>query len=230
MTLEFIIDSREPQYIKEVIPTFFKEMTNLDINFKIDTLKTGDFKCGKLLIERKEINDFCSSIKEQRLTIQKMKLCMAIEDGYHPYVLIHGSLHDVWQNGLSKRAYAGMIASLNEHGIHTINIEQNDITLVCETIYALIRKHNEEKILKPVWIEPDGSTWTERALRCIPKIGVETAHNIVTQYSPHLQLFYQRNPEQLKNDLIEVEGVGTKLAEKIVEHIYEGNNENKNRV
>lgn len=219
--MEIIIDSREPTWVKELIPSYFEERVQEKFTFKTEELPAGDIRCGDLLIERKEINDFYNSIVESRMTLQKMKLVMAMEEGLHPYVLIHGDINDVFMNNLTKRSYCGMIASLNEHGVHTIQLQDSNLTMICETIYALIRKHNEDKPLKPVWIEPDGSTWCEKSLRCIPNIGEATAHNIIGKF-PTLHSMMECSKESMIQGLMEIDGIGEKTATHIYDVVNEG--------
>lgn len=219
--MRLVIDSREPTWVKELIPQYFKQKISPPIECEVKELQTGDFQYGDLLIERKEINDFYNSIVEGRMTMQKMKLAMSIEEGYHPYVLIHGNANDCFMSNMTKRSYCGMIASLNEHGIHTIKLDDSNLVMICETIYALIRKFEEEKPLKPVWIEPDGSSWCEKSLRCIPGIGEQMAHAIVKKF-PTLHSLMEGKKEDTIKGLLEVEGIGSKRAESIYSVINEG--------
>lgn len=213
------IDSREPSYIKESLPAFF-EYNHLDIKTEVKELPVGDFKYGGLIIERKEINDFYSSIIEHRMTLQKMKMCMVAEEGFTPYVLIHGSLDNVYLNSLSKRAYCGMIASLNEYGIHTIHIEKNDLSLVYEMIYALMRKHDEDKPLRLPFIEPNGDSWCQKSLQCIQGVGEETSRKIVEKF-PTVHSLLECDYSTLIDGLMEVEGVGKKSATHIADVVGE---------
>ncbi|MGI6564864.1 ERCC4 domain-containing protein [Methanosphaera sp.] len=221
MENKIIIDSREPKYIKEIIPQYFQQNIVDKFEFEVEQLWCADIQYKKLLIERKEINDFCSSVVEGRLTMQKCKMGVAIEKGFHVYVLIHGTLDNVFKGALTRRAYMGAIASLNEHGIHTINLETSDMSLLCEAIYGLIRQFDSDKPLKPPFIEPAVSNYAQKCMMCIPGIGEEMAQNIVEQYSDNLQSFFQVNPETLEKGLLEVEGIGYKKAKNIVDTLYQ---------
>lgn len=214
-----LIDSREPSWIKESLPSFF-EFHHIDVECKEKTLPVGDFQYGNLIIERKEINDFYSSIVEQRMTLQKMKMCMAMEQGFTPYVLIHGSLKEVYMNSLSKRAYCGMIASLNEYGVHTLHIENHDISLIYEMIYALMRKHDEEKLLKLPFIEPNGDSWCQKSLQCIDGVGEDTSKKIIEKF-PTIHSLLECNYDSLITGLMEVDGIGRKTATHIADVIGE---------
>lgn len=221
MTNKIVIDTREPKYIKEIIPQYFKENIVDDFEFEIEELWSCDFKYKKLLIERKEINDFCSSVIEGRLTMQKCKMGVNIEKGFHVYVLIHGTLDNVFKGALTRRAYMGAIASLNEHGIHTINLETSDMALLCETIYGLIRQFDSDKPLKAPFIEPPVTNFTQKCLMCIEGIGEETAENIVKEFGDNLKSYFMISPDKLEEELIKIKGVGHKTAKNIVDNLYQ---------
>ena len=212
----FIIDSREPKTIKEVLTQCFEEE---GIITDIQELPEGDFKYNNIIIERKEINDFVSSIKDKRYKTQRRKLLQRQNEGYHVYFLIHGNPKDLAEeNYLPKKAIAGAIASLNEHGIHTLQCSRYDLEMIFQLIYGVIRKYNEDKKIETVFIEPDNTSWTAKALMCISGVGKETANNIVAKL-PHLKLFYNSNKINLRNTLLECEGVGTRTVDKILKEV-----------
>lgn len=215
LTGTLYIDTREPNYIKELIPKFFEEYEP-KLKCVVKELPVGDFQYENILIERKEINDFYQSIIEQRLLIQTMKLAMKIGEGYRPYVLIHGKPSDVYDNKLTQRMYYGQIASLNAHNIHTVNICNHNFESMAELIYALIRKEVDPKPLKMPIIEPFGYTWTEKALKCIPHIGEKTAKDIAENVSQNMRNYFEWDEDYLRERLLKVDGVGEKTAEIVI--------------
>ena len=75
----------------------FQELANIeDLNLEFDRkrLKCGDFIYNRLLIERKDIDDFCSSIMDGRLESQVKKMNEMQKDGYDCFVIIVGMLKD----------------------------------------------------------------------------------------------------------------------------------------
>lgn len=221
MNNTLIIDSREPSFIKEMAKSFFEEYIKEPIPFTVEELYTCDFKYNNILIERKEIHDFCNSIIEGRLSSQKYKMGEALHDDYHVYLIVYGSLSDVFKGKISKRSYANALASLNEHGIHTINLENEDMTLFFETIYAIIRQYNSDKPLRKPFLEPEETNYCKKCLMCIDGIGEEMASNIIKQYSPNLKSYFQVRPDVLHEGLLKVNGIGHKKATKIVETLYQ---------
>ena len=215
---KLIIDSREPQTIKEVISESFE---NEGILTEINELQQGDFKYDNIIFERKEINDFVSSIKDGRYKSQKRKLLIKQNEGYHVYVIIHGQPRDLAdENYLSKKAIAGAIASLNEYGIHTLMCNRYDLEMIFQLMYGVIRKYNEERVVEPVYIQPDNASWTVKALMCISGVGRETAESIV-KHIPHLSIFYKSKRSDMRKSLLDVKGVGTKTADNILNEICE---------
>jgi len=212
------IDSREPQTIKEVVSEFFARE---GIQSVVQELPEGDFKFDKIIFERKEINDFVSSIKDKRYKSQKRKLLIKQNEGYHIYYLIHGMHRDLSdENYLSKKAVAGAIASLNEYGIGTLMCNRYDLEMLCHLMYGVIRKFNDEKICEPVYVQPDNASWTVKALMCISGVGRETAENIA-KHIPHLSIFYRSKREDMKKALLDVKGVGSKTADNILDEIVD---------
>lgn len=211
-----VVDTREPMSIKSYAQTFFKGKYHLEVK----ELPEGDIKCDNIIFERKRIDDFISSITDGRFKSQKRKLLQKQQEGYHCYVIIQGEYQDLDDTHiLPKKAVAGAIASLNEYGIHTIHVGLYDLELMFEVIDGVIRKYNEEKVCPEVFVEPEGLTWTQKALACINGVGVETAKNI-TKVVPHLHRFYEADYETNKDLLIEVEGVGVKTSERILKELW----------
>lgn len=216
----FQVDTREPPYIKNMFYEFF-QVEDPSIQVESKELVVGDIIYDKLVIERKEVNDFVSSIMDGRYKGQKFKMGLALHRGFHVYVLIHGAYKDInKEHGLSKRAYARAIASLNECGIHTINLPQYDMALLCETVYGLMKKFNEDKVLSCPFIEPTGRTFTQKALQCIPGVGEELSKRITEVY-PSFHSFYQGNKETMVEDLQLIDGIGLSLATQIMETLYD---------
>lgn len=214
----FIIDSREPKTIQDVMVEAFEREGILT---EIQELPEGDFKYDNIIFERKEINDFVSSIKDGRYKSQKRKLLVKQNEGYHIYYLIHGQPRDLAEeNQLSKKAIAGAIASLNEYGIHTLMCNRYDLEMLFQLMFGVIRKYNEERVVEPVYVQPDNASWTVKALMCITGIGRETAENIA-EHIPHLSIFYRSKRSDIRKTLLDVKGVGTKTADNILNEVCE---------
>lgn len=218
--MKITIDSREPEHIKKELPQYFMENVREPFEFEVQELPAGDFRCDNILIERKEINDFYSSIIDHRYSTQKIKLAEQVAEGTHTYVLIHGSMDDLYNMSMTPRMYSGAVASLTESGINVLHIPSTKHEYVYEMIYAIIRKYDPNKVLSEPFIRPKVDNYAQKCLMCIDGIGEETAKNIIDNYSTRFDSFYQRDPEKLKNDLIRVEGVGFRTAEKIINTLY----------
>ena len=214
----FFIDSREPQTMKDIMTEAFQREGILS---EVQELPEGDFKYDNIIFERKEINDFVSSIKDKRYKSQKRKLLIKQNEGYHIYVIIHGQPRDLAEeNQMSKKAIAGAIASLNEYGIHTLMCNRYDYEMIFQLMYGVIRKYNEERVVEPVYVQPDNASWTVKALMCITGIGRETAENIA-RHIPHLSIFYRSKRGDMKRALLDIKGVGTKTADNILDEVLE---------
>jgi len=80
-----ICDDREPKSMDAIA------LTVGGIEFERKRLKTGDYVLGECCVERKEINDFCSSIIDGRLEsqVEKMK-----RDFKYSYIIVVGRVKD----------------------------------------------------------------------------------------------------------------------------------------
>lgn len=217
--MKLVIDSREPQSMKDGFQKYFRENIHEPIEFEIKELQAGDFMIDNILIERKEINDFYSSIMDNRYSSQKVKLASQVSQGMHVYVFIHGDVDNMYK-AISPRVYSGAVASLCEAGINVLHLPDSE-TYIYEMVYALIRKYNPSKVLETPFIRPAVDNFTQKCLMCIPGVGEETASNIIAEYSPNLASYYaELNHERLVEELTRVKGVGIKTARKIVKTLH----------
>jgi len=85
---KIIIDTREQNALK------------INVNHEIDTLKFGDYKLkhndGGLIIERKALNDFYSTLGFQRERFER-EIQRSDKEGYYMIVLIEAPLSDVYK-------------------------------------------------------------------------------------------------------------------------------------
>lgn len=101
--IQIICDDREPLSQK-----MFCETIDSGIELIRKRLNEGDYICGDVVVERKEINDFCSSIMDKRLEhqIENMKLKYK-----NIYVIIVGRIKDRTTE-IDEHCILGMISSL----------------------------------------------------------------------------------------------------------------------
>ena len=107
-----LIDDREPPSFAEIIAK------NCPIPIDLKRLKTGDYVCEDVAIERKTINDFAASLKDKRLFNQLERL----RDFEHPFILISGQMSDL-KSKINPHSILGAMAYLASQGITIIKID-----------------------------------------------------------------------------------------------------------
>jgi len=128
------MDDREP-------PKMFSIAENVGgIEFHKKRLKTGDYICGDVIIERKTIDDFCTSIIDNRLTNQITKMKAQFT---HIYILVSGTI-DQRTSTIHENCILGKMASIIvKHKVPLLFVE-NDFQLVY-LMKRLFERHLDEK-------------------------------------------------------------------------------------
>lgn len=130
--LKIFVDDHEPSKV-------FKMCREAGLVVEKKRLKCGDFVCGDICIERKTINDFCSSIVDGRLKkqIQNMKDLFT-----HNYVIVSGFISQRESLDFHKHSILGMMASIMiKSGVSLVCVE-NDVQLIY-LVERIISKHEE---------------------------------------------------------------------------------------
>lgn len=220
-----IIDSREPRKIKIDLKKYFIED---DIHVDVQELQQGDFKYDKLLIERKEIADLNSSLHDGRIKNQTYRMLQEKQEhGIHPYMIIQGSYTKLFKQSrynnfhcMTRNQYYGLIASLNEKGINTIQLEGKGTKELYTIIRALITHENTTRTeIKEVLLKPCIQSYSTRCYYMIDGIGEQKAKQISTKFPVHDLI---RIPDSMMEKLTEIDGIGNKTAEKIIKTLKGG--------
>lgn len=137
-----LIDYREYDFIKKLSEFAFIEndivktikINNIELIFKVCSLPIGDFiikesldnnsdSSIQVIIERKSINDLCSSITDGRFREQKLRLLESINDSKKITYIIEGNKTNLKQR-LSQNVINGSILNLiYKHNYNVISTE-----------------------------------------------------------------------------------------------------------
>lgn len=98
------IDDREPAYFCELVA----ENCTIPVEFK--RLKTGDYVCEDVAIERKAINDFAASVISPKKRMWKQADRLRKEFRF-PYIVISGTTKEI-TSAVTDHALMGAIAYL----------------------------------------------------------------------------------------------------------------------
>lgn len=205
------LDNREPLSIQRTGKEFFPDL-------KIVTLPVGDVVAGNILVERKEVADFASSITDGRYRNQSCNMVEKANQGAHCYEIIQGNFKEYEASGycsISRKAFRGAIASLCErHKIQVLQVD-DEVDFWIQ-IDRLIEKYNDERPVQRVDVIPNGSTIQEKMLKCVPGISDVHAKAILEVFT------LQELIEIDEKELLEVGGIGPKRAKSIINGFQHG--------
>lgn len=222
------IDSNEPDDVKYTVRNEIQDR-NPDVRCNIKGLKTGDFVYKDLVIERKDASDLASSIKDNRLKEQALRMR---NDFTHNYVIIEGDPYDLDYSHLHRNAVNGTQVSLNTDGINTIRVDSEKDTAY--VIHKLINEYEntEEKVEKLSRTTVETEDPSVAMLSCVEGISAEKARKIfketwfesIGDIAQHQEKYYRKdNLHKTASQILEeVDGIGPTLSERIVQDIVEG--------
>jgi Fanconi anemia group M protein len=128
-----IVDDREPQPFVELVAG----RCPIPIEFK--HLKTGDFVCEDVCIERKEIGDFANSIVDKRVFRQCDRM---LEEFKYPYLVIHGRIADLYSK-VRPHAIIGAMVYFTKNNIPVLCLDTAE-----ECSYAILKIFESRNKLK----------------------------------------------------------------------------------
>lgn len=220
MTDTLYIDSNEPNPVHVITKATIKDRQS-DVNVEAKGLKTGDFVYKDTVIERKEASDLASSIKDGRLKEQTMRMS---EDFEHQYIIVEGNPYDLKYSNLHDNAFIGTMVSRSYAGIPVIYTPDQDGTAYA--LNKLIEKHDdgEERTLELERTGVETEDVQVAMIGCIKGISKEKAKKIsdkIGSFEDVAQLTAAGKEAEVIEKLQEIEGIGPKLAERVVNSITE---------
>lgn len=130
--MKITIDDREPNKLISLC-----EKNNMDVTIK--RLKVGDYVCEDICIERKQIDDFCSSIMDGRLKNQIKNMKKKYK---HNYVLVSGIISKRHNYDFHEHSILGMIVSIVVKNQVNVLLLEDEKQLVY-TMQRIFTKHKE---------------------------------------------------------------------------------------
>ena len=211
-----VIDSREASRNKWVLKAL------ADQKPKIEYLEAGDFLIGDILIERKTPTDLAFSIKSGRLWRELEKLKLA--ENVKPLLLIEGSLSLVEKfTKWNPTSILGVILSIIiDFKIPIITVPSKKWTIILLSNLVKYMTANKKKT-RPLRVKQKARTpqdYMRMVVEGLPGVSGVRAIALLEHFKTLKGLF-----SASVEDLVEVEGVGEKTAEKlwkIMNMKYEG--------
>ncbi|MCS7109587.1 MAG: hypothetical protein NZ903_02210 [Candidatus Micrarchaeota archaeon] len=206
---EIFVDSRENQYLVELI-----ERHGVKANLK--RLECGDILVSnRIVIERKTANDFESSIIDNRLFEQAIKMREMYDI---PIIIIEGEMkaERIRQNALLG-AYLSLIINYGIYVVVTRNIEES------AKIVSLIAKKEQIQESKPLRLFVKTKSFSLRdeqlrVLQSFPMVGPVTAEKILDRYKS-LERFFNSDIKEMENV------IGKAKAKRVYSLIHSGKKE-----
>lgn len=212
-----IDDRREDSIIKTLRNKKAEEFISklkIDLDIKVERTLVGDYVIleKSLCIERKAFPDFINSVRSKKLNEQIINMENNFEN---TYIIVVGKLQDLVFNphlrSFSTNQYIGSIASFLVRYRTKIYIVDNK-TQFAKLVLKIAEKSCTDKDVSSVIRKPKTRDDIHLTmLTCVPGLGVEKAKKILEKYS------FSDIASLDEDELKEVEGIGRKLASKIIE-------------
>lgn len=193
-----------------------RELEQLNVNIKVKNLAVGDYQLSEDVgIERKTTSDFTNSIMDKRLHKQAKEL---VENFKKPLIIIEGT--DLYSGPVHPNAVRGALASIAvDFGIPLIPTKSPEDTAAMINRIA-IREQREEKSEIQVRTEKKPlTTWDQQLyiIESLPNVGPVTARKLLEEFK-NVKAVVNASEEDLKR----VEGIGDKIAKRIIRVVNSG--------
>ena len=214
------IDSREKDRVKSA-SKYFKEQ---GLEVSVEELEIGDYiftdGTNEVVFEFKLISDFITSIQDHRVFNQSVEMA---ENYDFSFVIIHGDSHTRSKCIAMSRnyrevnlfQYIGAICSLNRY----VTVLQVTSPFINESYYTMMTQAKKCLQNKPIvkkFPKKHKNTAMNYLCYCIYGLNQKRAYDIVKQLDLHTleDLLYLK-----QEHLQKVPGIGSKLADKIIDSI-----------
>lgn len=213
------IDVREPKNVER----YFLEFDDVDL--KREPLSVGDYLVRandlEVVVERKEASDYVSSLETGRLHNQLYQMSTNYPVSY---LIIVGSITEaLLHSNLRRESFLSSLVGCSlkrspagaRGQIVTLMVEtMTDFAGCVYYIHKKLEKGDLDRRPVPFGKKSDIDSCLITLYSCLPMVSVERAKKLAERF-PSLRSICNATI----NDLMEVEGIGRKIAEKIYEFI-----------
>lgn len=181
----------------------------------VESLPAADIELGGIGFERKTPTDFLSSMTGDRLS----KQLDALDERYDvAYILIDGTLYDLYSVASSERLYQAAVAAIASYtardgsGVEAV-IPTGTTNELVELAVALTAKHHSNSSHAFVPSVPTGTDepTTKFIYRCIDGVGPTVADRLYEKYTSVEELLERGTIDELSS----LKGIGDVKAERI---------------
>jgi len=146
-------------------------------NLHIETLPFGDIQCGNIIIERKEINDFYSSVTSDRMWEQIAH--MRANNEYVSIIILSGRLQDLREvDDIKINIIMGALKKITALGIPHVWV-QNDNELVIKTLEFFAYAESNEDFVPIKRVEKNKK---DSLFMALPYVGRKAAKKLIKEF------------------------------------------------
>jgi ERCC4-type nuclease len=143
----------------------------------METLSFGDIQCGNIIIERKEINDFYSSITSDRMWEQIAH--MKANNEYVSIIMISGRLQDLREvDDIKVNVIMGALKKITALGIPHVWV-QNDNELVFKALEFFSYAESNEDFVPIKRVEKNKK---DSLFMALPHVGRKAAKKLIKEF------------------------------------------------
>jgi Fanconi anemia group M protein len=193
-----------------------RELEHLNVDIKVKSLAVADYQLSEdVAIERKTNSDFVSSIMDKRLHKQAKEL---VDNFKKPLMIIEGT--ELYSSYIHPNAIRGAIASIAvDFGIPIIPTRSPEDTAAMINRIAIREQTNVKSEIQIRTEKKPLTTWEQQIyiIESLPNIGPVTARKLLEEFTSVKGVI-----NASEDDLKRVEGIGDKIAKRILRVVDSG--------
>lgn len=211
-------DSRPVIYAdsREGSSRVLRELEQLNVDIKVKSLAVADYQVSDdVAIERKTNSDFISSIMDKRLHKQAKEL---VENFKKPLMIIEGT--ELYSGFIHPNAVRGAMASIAvDFGIPIIPTRSPEDTAAMINRIAIREQTHEKSDIQIRTEKKPLTTWEQQlyVIESLPNVGPVTARKLLEEFQSVKGVI-----NASEDDLKRVEGIGDKIAKRILRVVDSG--------
>ena len=214
-------DEEEPRPViyadsREGSSRVLRELEQLNVDIKVKSLAVADYQVSDdVAIERKTNSDFISSILDKRLHKQAKEL---VENFKKPLMILEGS--ELYSGFIHPNAVRGAMASIAvDFGIPIIPTRSPEDTAAMINRIAIREQTHVKSDIQIRTEKKPLTTWEQQLymIESLPNVGPVTARKLLEEFQSVKKVI-----NASEDDLKRVEGIGDKIAKRILRVIDSG--------
>jgi len=185
---QIFLDTRESD--DKFVTIMIDKATESKFDIVIRTLDVGDIQCGNIIIERKSINDFYSSVSGDHLWNQIANMKSNTE--YNSIIMLSGRLQELHKlDDIKINVIMGAMKKITSLGIPLIWV-QNDNELVVKALEFFAYAESNEDFVPIKRVEKNKK---DSLFMALPHVGRKAAKKLIKKFDNMETLVYASEKE-----------------------------------